>query len=473
MQQHKRIRDRKTPAAGASRRGRGRQEPPTAREAALQALLRVERDGAYLNLALPPLLAGLAPQERGLASRIATGTIQHLNTIDWALNLFLTSPLHKLTLAMRNLLRLSAYQLLYLDRVPAHAVVDEAVRLARRYGHRGVAGLANAVLRRLSAEKDDLPWPDATANAAEYLSLRYSHPQWMVKRWIERYGAAEAESLCRANNETAPLSLRPNTLRTTAAQLRERLSTERVEAAFSPRVPGMLLVNPHGSLVELDSYKDGLFTIQGESSALVAPCLDPGPEQMVLDLCSAPGGKTTHLAELMLDRGVIHAVDIHPHRLQLVQRAAQRLGLSSIRTLEIDGRKIGAAGLPLQQCILVDAPCTGLGVIRRLPELKWRRREEELLRMQKLQLELLEAAASMLAPGGKLLYSVCTNEPEETMAVARSFSARHPELKLQAGPGRLPDPLCTAIGEDGTINLLPHRHGLDGFFIALWRRQSG
>ena len=439
----------------------------------MQALMRVERDGAYLNLALPPLLSGLSPQERGLASRIATGTVQHLNTIDWALNLYLTSPLHKLTPAMRNLLRLSAYQLLYLDRVPAHAVVDEAVRLARRYGHRGVAGLANAVLRRLSAQKEDLPWPDPSASAAEYLSLRYSHPYWMVKRWIERYGVTETESLCRANNEAVLVSLRPNTLRTTAGQLHERLSAEGVEATFSPRVPGMLLVNPHRSLAELDSFKEGLFTIQGESSALVAPFLDPGPGQMVLDLCSAPGGKTTHLAELMLDSGVIHAADIHAHRLQLVQRAARRLGLSSIRTLAIDGRKIGEAGLPLQQCILVDAPCTGLGVIRRLPELKWRRREEELPQMQKLQQELLEAAAAMLAPGGKLLYSVCTNEPEETAVVARSFSARHPELKLQAGPDRLPGTLSTAFGEDGTINLLPHRHGLDGFFIALWLRRSG
>lgn len=440
----------------------------SARETALKALVRVEQDGAYLNLALPPLLEGLSPRERALASRVAAGTIQHLNTVDWALNHYLKNPLEKLTPWIRNLFRLSAYQLLYLDRVPAHASVDEAVRLARRYGHRGVAGLVNAVLRRLSVRGEELPWPDSHKHPAEYLSLRHSHPLWLVRRWVKRYGLVETEAICRANNETVVPTLRPNILHVDAAQLQQKLLEEGVETELSPRLPGMLAVTSQQSLAELESFRSGLFTIQGEGSALVAPLLGPVPGQNLLDLCSAPGGKTTHLAELMGDCGIIHAADLHPHRLQLVGSAARRLGLTSIRTLTIDGRQIKDAGLPLQDRILVDAPCTGLGVMRRLPELKWRRREEDFPQMQKLQVELLSAAAPLLKRGGTLLYSVCSNELEETTAVVKAFSSRHPQLILYSNPEGLPEALSGAFTADGSATLMPHRHGVDGFFIALW-----
>lgn len=440
----------------------------SAREAALKALVRVEQDGAYLNLALPPLLKDLSPRERALASRISAGTIQHLNTVDWALDHYLKNPLNKLTPWIRNLLRLSAYQLLYLDRVPAHASVDEAVRLARRYGHRGVAGLVNAVLRRLPGQSDELPWPEKKNNPEAYLSLTHSHPLWLVQRWMKRYGLEETEALCRANNEIVLPTLRPNILRIDAAQLQEKLLEEGVETEPSVCLPGMLAVKSHQSLAELESFRSGLFTIQGEGSALVAPLLSPTAGEDVLDLCSAPGGKTTHLAELMGDSGTIYAVDLYPRRLQLVDAAARRLGLSSIKTLAMDGRQIKAAGLPVQDRILVDAPCSGLGVMRRLPELKWRRREEDFPQMQKLQLELLSAAAQLLKPGGTLLYSVCTNELEETEAVIKAFSSQHPRLTLHPKPERLPEALSTAFTADGTATLAPHRNGVDGFFIALW-----
>jgi 16S rRNA (cytosine967-C5)-methyltransferase len=435
------------------------------------ALVRVDQDSSYLNLTLPPLLVHLPPRERGLASRIAAGTLQHLNTIDWALSLFIKSPLDKLTPRIRSLLRLSAYQLLYLDRVPAHAAVDEAVRLALRYGHRGVAGLTNAVLRRLAAQKEDLPWPNKQTRPAEALALGCSHPLWMVRRWINAYGLHEAEDLCRANNEPAPVSLRPNTLRTGAPQLKALLKAAGVEAVHNPVVPGLLAVNLQQSLAELDSFRKGLFTVQGESSALVAPLVAPVAGQKVLDLCSAPGGKTTHLAELMQDSGAVLAADLHPHRLRLVEEAARRLGLSSIRTLAADGREIGQVGLGLQDRILVDAPCSGLGVLRRLPELKWRRGEEQLPKMHKLQLDLLEAASLLLSAGGTLVYSICSNESEETSAVVAAFSAIHPEMVLQSEFAELPAALAGAVTSAGAINLLPHRHRVDGFFIARWIRR--
>ncbi len=444
----------------------------TGREAALQALYRVEQDRAYLNLALPPLLTVLPPPERALARELAAGTIRRLNTLDWSLELYLQRPLPKLTPWIRNLLRMGAYQLLYLERIPPHAAVDESVRLARRYGHRGVAGLVNAVLRRLAASRGALPWPDPVKEPLEHLILSTSHPRWLVERWNRRFGAAEARRLSEATNLPPPLSLRPNRLRISPGALVERLVAEGAAARLSPRLPGAVLAKAAGPIAKLASYRAGLFTVQGESSILVAPLLQPQPGEHIIDLCSAPGGKSTHLAELIGDRGRVTAVDLHPHRLGLVERGARRLGLTAVKTVAADGTRFDGSGLPPAQRILVDAPCSGLGVIRRLPELKWRREPADLQRLPRLQLALLEAAAALLRPGGRLLYSVCTTEPEESTAVADSFEAARPSFTPEPFDFLLPAGLECGPASPGRLLLYPHRHSLDGFFIALWRKKE-
>lgn len=224
--------------------------------------------------------------------------------------------------------------------------------------------------------------------------------------------------------------------------------------------------------MKTEAFREGLFTIQGESSALVVPLFEPEPGATVIDLCSAPGGKTTHLAELMEDRGRIFAVDLHKSRLQLVARAARRLGFTSIKCIQADGRTIVEQKLPQPQAVLVDAPCSGLGVIRRLPEIKWRREEQDLFKLQKMQIELLCGAAALLPPGGKLLYSVCTTEPEETIDVVGIFNSRHESFHLEPLPPLLPPQLRKNQGDRSTVTLWPHRHGLDGFYIALWRKKG-
>ncbi|MDZ4133665.1 MAG: 16S rRNA (cytosine(967)-C(5))-methyltransferase RsmB [Dethiobacteria bacterium] len=443
-----------------------------AREAALRALVRVEEDGAYLNLVLPSLLQNASPAERALAVQIATGTIQRLNTIDWVISLYSRRNLDTYTPWLRNLLRLSVYQIMYLDRVPHYALVDEAVRLARRFGHRGVAGLANALLRRIAAESTSLPWPDSAVNSSEYLSLKQSQPLWLIDRLISRLGLAEAESWCLASNQKPLISIRPNLLRIDSAALIVKLQSEGLEASASPVVPAMLRLAEGASPAAAKSFREGLFTIQGESSALVAPLLAPRPGDLVIDLCSAPGGKTTHLAELIGDSGRIYACDLHQSRLHLVEKAASRLGLQNITTVAVDGRNPCAQNLPPADAILVDAPCSGLGVIRRLPEIKWRRNEEDLLRMQALQIELLTSAARLLKPGGKLLYSVCTTEPEETEAVVAAFNMAHQQFIAEELLSRLPLSLQSDQDSSETIKLWPQRHDLDGFFIALWRKMA-
>lgn len=446
-----------------------------AREAALRALVRVEEDRAYLNLALPALVKNMDPEERALAVHLARGTMQRLNTLDWSVSLFSHRQIHTLTPWVRNLLRLSAYQLIYLDRVPAYAVLDQAVNLARRFGHRGVAGLVNAVLRKLAREADSLPWPERGQDPLQYLSITYSQPQWIISRVIERMGLERAEQWCRSNLVIPNLSVRPNQMRINPEELIGRLETEGFQAEHSRRVPGILQITSGGSPASAGLFKAGLFSIQGESSALVAPLLNPQPEEMIVDLCSAPGGKTTHLAELSKDRGLIYAVDLHQSRLQMVKKAARRLGLQSVNTLLADGRTIAGDNFSTitaaPAAVLVDAPCSGLGVIRRLPEIKWRRSLQDLSGFQELQTELLQAAARLLPVGGRLLYSVCTNEPEETRQVVERFNREHKQFALQKVPALLPAPLQREQEDQYTALLQPDLHGLDGFFIALWIKE--
>jgi 16S rRNA (cytosine967-C5)-methyltransferase len=447
------------------------QQAGSAREAALKALVRYEQDHAYLNLALPNLINDLSEPDKSLAAKLSSGTVQHLNTIDWALHLYSKHKLDSLTPWLRNLLRVSAYQLIYLDKVPVYAVVNEAVNLARRYGHRGVAGLTNALLRKLAAELDFLPWPDSNGEPLEYLSLRHSYPSWLVKRILDRYDYVEAERWCLANFEKPLLTARVNRLRITAEELVEKLKKEQIEAFLNQVVPDLLVINAGASkLAQNSSFREGLLTIQGQSSALVAPLLNPQPEEIIIDLCSAPGGKTTHLAELQQDLGAIYAVELHQSRIGLIEKAAARLGLKSIVPVQADGRKFKNLNLPAADAILVDAPCSGLGVIRRLPEIKWRRSEQDLIGFQKLQLELLASASGQLRPGGRLLYSVCTTEPEETVQVTELFQKDYPDFSLLPLSPLLQPPLQELFMNSPTLTFLPHRHNFDGFFIALWQK---
>ncbi len=441
------------------------------REAALKALVRVEQDGAYLNLVLPALSGNMPPAERALALQLAAGTVQRLNTLDWAISHFSRRPLGSFTPWIRNILRLGAYQLLYLDRVPAYAAISEAVLLARRFGHRGVAGLVNGLLRNLSRKTEALPWPDPGLYPVKYLSLKYSQPQWLVSRSIKRLGFTETEMWCRANNNKAPASIRPNLMRTGVEDLMKKLKTEGVGAVHSPLVPGALRILSGGAPAATEAFREGLFTVQGESSALVAPLLGPQPGDSIVDLCSAPGGKATHLAELINDTGVVFAVDSHGGRLGLVEKAARRLGLKCVQPLHADGRTLTKQNITTPQAVLVDAPCSGLGVIRRLPEIKWRRREADLTAMQKKQVELLFAAARLLPVGGKLLYSVCSVEPEETRQVVEIFYREHSHFIHEQLATLLPLPLQKDQDVSHLISLWPHRHNMDGFFMALWSRK--
>ncbi|HHT46563.1 MAG TPA: 16S rRNA (cytosine(967)-C(5))-methyltransferase RsmB [Firmicutes bacterium] len=445
----------------------------SARSLALEVLKEVEEREAYLNLVLNRTLSSisLSDAERSLFTELAYGVMQRRNTLDWALSLYLNRPVEKLTIWIRNILRMGVYQLLYLPRIPDSAAVDEAVKLAYRYGHRGVAGLVNAVLRKVSAAKASLPWPSREEKPALYLSLRHSYPLWMVERWIENMGLEEAEAFCAAGNMVPPLTVRTNTLKLRKAELKKRLENEGVSAEDLVYAPDGLHLKLNKRLVELESFREGLFQVQGESSMLVAPLLNPQPGESVLDLCSAPGGKAVHLGILMQNRGNIVAADLYPQRLKLVQDAARRQGIDIINIEKLDGRSVDPDKEGAFQRVLADVPCSGLGVIRRKGDLKWRRRPEDISSLSELQLQLLKGAFKYLCRGGVLLYSACTTEPEETTGVIEKFLAAEPSAKPVMLSPLLPEKLRGEEKREGMLYLWPHKHNLDGFFLARIRKK--
>lgn len=446
----------------------------TAREAALEALVAVEAQGAYSNLALHRVLPRTAPRDKALATELVYGTLKRQNTLDWALVRMLERPLEKRARWVKVLLRLSLYQLFYLERVPDHAVVHEAVEIAKRRGHKGIAALVNGVLRRVVREgKQLLVPPELPALTRKALEL--SHPEALIARWEAVYGPEETRAMCAANNAPAPVAVRVNRLKATREAAAARLAAEGWEAIPSRLSPdGLRLTGGPGNVARSTPYREGWITVQDESAMLAARLLDPAPGARVLDLCAAPGGKATHLAERMDDRGEVVAVDDHEHKLPLIAENAARLGLSIVRPVCADGREAGMRWPEAFDAVLLDAPCSGYGVIRRRPEIKWRKTAEDIDALVALQRELLEAAARALRPGGVLVYTTCTVEPRENGEQIRTFLADHPEMD--------PDPSGVAARlavvadridpETGGVQILPHHFGSDGFYLARLRKRG-
>lgn len=445
-----------------------------ARQLAVQALLRVEQEGAYLQLALRALLARRAatPARAALATALATGVLRWRDRLDYALGRVSRRPVASLDPALRQILRVAAYEVGFGRETPAPVAVDLAVRQARALGP-GPAAFANGVLRALvRAAAGGLPAPDAGPLEAR-LAVTYSHPAWMVRRWLQRFGSETTEAILRANNEPVPAAVRVNVLRTSPAALAERWRALGLEARPSPLVPeGLVVERLRASPEALPGFEDGLFTPQSEAAMLAGRLAAARPGEWVADLCAAPGGKSTHLAETSGDEARIAAVDIHPARLRLVGRNARRLGLGSVRPVAADARRppLPPGRLDL---VMLDAPCTALGTIARHPDVRWRRRPEDVEAMARLQAALLEAAVGLLRPGGRLLYSVCSFEAEETVAHVERW-ARDPRVRVvplrESPAGLVPSDLA---GEDGPwITLLPHRLRTDGFFVVRFDRTA-
>lgn len=448
---------------------------PTARELALDILTRVDRERAYSNLLLNQMLRKHKPDrlEASFATELVYGTIQHRSTIDYFLGQFVSKGLDKLEPWVRNLLRVSFYQLYYLDRVPSHAVVNEAVNLAKKKGHRGISGMVNGVLRNVLRQADRLVLPELE-DPVRRIALTTSHPEWMVARWVKQYGEETAERICEANNSAPSSSVRVQSLRSSRDQMVVRLREAGVKAEPSRLASDGIVVEQAGNMADTEWYRSGQLTIQDESSMLVADAVAPSPGMKVLDCCAAPGGKTTHLAERMNDDGEVIACDVHEHKEKLIREQAERLQLTCIHTVVTDARKLNERFPPgTFDRILLDAPCSGLGVIRRKPDLKWAKSESETDAVARVQKELLEAVHPLLKPGGILVYSTCTIEYNENEGQIRSFLERHPEFSVAAWtPSQEPLHLPESRWREGMLQLLPQDYNSDGFFIARLQKKA-
>ena len=444
--------------------------PSAARVAAARALERVAVDDAFADLALDAELTArqLAPRDAALATELVYGTLRWQRYLDWIVAPHSRRRLDALDPRVLVILRMTAYQIVFLERVPAFAAVSDAVSLARRGTKPGVAEFVNAVLRAFTRRGAAEAEPAPPADPLDALALRCSFPTWLGARWCRRYGTDEATRLMRAMNERPPITVRANTLRTSAEMLAERLAKEeRLRAVPTRHAPEGLVVEHGGAPAAWRAFGEGAFAVQDEASMLVARLLEPRAGEVVADACAAPGTKTTHLAQLMENRGRILALDPQPARLARVTEAATRLGVTIVETR--GGTVETLAGELSEACdaVLVDAPCSNLGVLRRNPEVKWRRQESDIAASAARQRDILTAASVMVKPGGRLVYATCSLEPEENEALVRAFRDARAEFVVDPPQG-FPLPLDA----DGVLRCRPHLHGTDGFTAVRLRRAS-
>lgn len=441
------------------------------RELALKILFQINEEGAYANLALDKALfscKNLDPRDRGLITEIVYGSVKYRGKLDYILNQFAKTKVKKMDHWTRNNLRMALYQILFLDKVPDSAAVDESVKLAKRYGHSDK--FVNAVLRNYLRGKETIVWPDQQKDPIAYLSVMYSFPEWMVTRFVQQYGFAQAEKLCQYYNQPAPLWIRTNTLKITREALKMQLEQNGITVTESRFTPEGLQIHSAVNLHKLQAFQKGLFTVQDESSMLVALAAEPEKEQRVLDVCSAPGGKATHMAQLMKNTGVIYACDIHKHRLELIEENCKRLGITNVKTIEQDGTILTRRWQEPFDIIVCDVPCSGLGVLGRRADARWAKESEDIAGLCGIQKRILEEAAKLVVPGGTLIYSTCTITPEENQNMVEQFLLRHPEYELDE---TLTD--CWLNMEkacNGFIQFLPFEDAMDGFFIARMVRKE-
>ena len=433
----------------------------TARNVALDALVACEKQGAwsdgYLKKAIKA--AELDGRDAALATRLCFGVLQNRMLLDFYLSQLCTTRLEKLEAPIRNLLRLGAYQILYLDRVPDHAAVSETVSLARKKAKNPrAAGLVNGVLRSLVRQKDSLPEPPDPAT-------RYSHPKWLADEFARRLGVEEAEALLEADNGEPPTCAQVNTLKITAEALAAALQSRGVEARPHPWLPDCLLLRHTGSLEGLEEFQQGLFYIQDAAAKLAVTAADPRPGMRVLDACAAPGGKSFAAAIAMGDRGEVVSCDIHPHKEKLIQAGAARLGLTCIRTEVLDGKSCKEEFLDSFDLVIADVPCSGLGIIRKKPDIRYKA-PKPLENLPQVQAAILDNVARYVRPGGVLLYATCTLLERENEGVVRMFLDRHKNFT----PERFQLPGGFEDAETGMVTCWPHRHDTDGFFFAKLRR---
>lgn len=443
-------------------------------------LQKIERSSAFADVVLDQAFSknpGLRPLDRAFISEIVLGTLRWRGRLDAVLFPALKSREKKIDPRLLQLLRLGAYQILFMDRVPESAAVNESVRLAKWvFKTDKISGFVNALLRSVVRTKDGERFPSFEEKPIEYISQALSHPRWLAVSWAKDFGWEITRKVCEANNQKPPFTIRVNTLKTNREVLRRQLNSSGFPSTPTPFSPEGLILERNPILPGDRLFKEGRYFVQDESSQIISHLLQPLPGERILDACAAPGGKTTHIAQIMNDRGEIMALDLHAAKVKLIQENCHRMGIRSVRAFQ------GDASQPLPfppgmtfDRVLVDAPCSGLGILHRNPEAKWHRKPEDIARLQKLQKSILDNITSRLKPGGVLIYSTCTMTHEENEGVIEAFMETHTDFRLEDLHEVLSVSFHPLLDPQGFFRTYPERviaaaNRMDGFFAARLRK---
>ena len=423
------------------------------RKTAYLSLVDVESKKAYSNLAINHQVIINKPNSQGFVRELVYGVLENKLLLDHYIDQLVINGIGSLKTPELTIIRMGIYQLGYMDSVPEYAAVNESVVLAKKYC-RSKSGLVNGVLREYLSRKLQLKLPDRSEDEVAYLSVKYSYAPWIVELWLDHYSTDFVEELMKAGNVTPPMTVRLNWLKVMKPDLIKKLEAKHFQVEEGRICQNAL--NIKGSrLLDTELYKLGMFTPQDESSLLVAEKLDPKHGETVMDVCAAPGGKTTAIAERMNNTGRIIASDIYRRKLDLIDKEARRLGITNIETRSWDATRVDSSMIQKADRVLVDAPCSGLGVVRRKPEIKYKELTEEMELLPKKQLAILSASSGYVKPGGRLVYSTCTVNPRENERVVEAFLKKNP-----------------AFSKIERTLLLPNVNGTDGFFICVMERSS-
>ncbi len=431
------------------------------RQIAFEALMKTSRAGAFSNLALDGILSksDLDTRDKSFVSNLFYGVIERQLTIDYQLALYLSKPLKKLKPEVLTILRTGAYQILFMDKVPDSAAVNESIKLSKKNGVSFASGLINAVLRKVAKSGVVLP---ENENSDEYLSVKFSCPLWLVKKWISEYGKEDTAAFLEASLGNADTFIRVNTTKITDSELIDILKNEGVDAEKTYNENTLKISLKGNDIEKLESFRNGYFHVQDMASQLCAKALEANEEDTVFDLCSAPGGKAYTIAEVMNDKGKVLCFDIYENRVSLILKGAERLGLNSIQG-KVGDASVFNSELGLADKVLCDVPCSGLGIIRRKPEIKYKS-EEELKDLPEIQYSIIDNASKYVRNGGRLIYSTCTLSKAENEDIVAKFLENH--LNFKAAP------VFMDIGSGTNITLMPHKNESDGFFIACFERDD-
>lgn len=440
-----------------------------AREIALKALYKIEKEDAYSNIALNQVLKenkNIDERDVGLISELVYGTITWKLTLDEIIKKYSNIKLKKISVWILNILRMGIYQIIFLDKIPKSAAVNESVNLAKRYGHKSSSNFVNAILRKVSV--NDYKELEEIKDDKERISKTTSMPMWIIEELLKQKDIKEVEEICKNSNLKPNTTIRINKLKTNKKELEEKLLKRKIEY-LEGSLEDFFVLKKVKNIENIDLFKEGFFTVQDEGAGLIVDVLAPRENEYILDACSSPGGKTTYIAEKMKNKGKIEAWDIHEHRVKLVQNAAKRLGINIIQAKTQDATEFNQDLVGKFDKILLDVPCLGLGVIKRKPDIKWKRKKEDIEEITKIQKAILDNCSKYLKKNGELVYSTCSILKEENEDIIERFLKENLDFKICKENEKNYENIVIFGEKDKYINIYPSNEN-DGFFICKLRK---